>query len=95
MVYNHLCWDRTYRGYTIPAQGFRLVGAAPGWTSFARAYTDGDGFVLENSNLTCRVNNLGELVSLRIAGEDKEFLSGPGNRLLMFKGKSMPSIFSV
>ena len=85
MVYNHLCWDRTYRGYTIPAQGCRLVGAAPGWTSFARAYTDGDGFVLENSNLTCRVNNLGELVSLRIAGEDKEFLSGPGNRLLMFK----------
>ena len=85
MVYNHLCWDRTYRGYTIPAQGCRLVGAAPGWTSFARAYTDGDGFVLENSDLTCRVNNLGELVSLRIAGEDKEFLSGPGNRLLMFK----------
>ena len=85
MVYNHLCWDRTWRGHVIPAQGCRLVGKDPGWTGFASVREDGEGFVLENPNLTCRINPMGEVVSLRVAGESKEFLSGPGNRLLMFK----------
>lgn len=84
-VYNHLSWDRTYRGYVIPAQSSRLIGKDPGWTGLARAYSDGDGYVLENDSLVCRVNAAGALTSLRIAGEDREFLSGPGNRFLMYK----------
>lgn len=85
LVYNHLGWDRTYRGWRIPAQGKRLVGPEPGYTSFARAERAGEAFRLENEYLSCRVNSRGELVSLRMAGADREFLSAPGNRLLMYK----------
>ena len=85
MVYNHLGWERTYRGCTIPAQGCRLVGPDAGWSKKAAVSADKDGYVLENRHLTCRINAAGEVVSLRKTGESREFLSAPGNRLRMYK----------
>ena len=90
-VYNHLGWKRTFRGWEIPAQGFAVVGAGRAEGTDRRAAVwrvpagDGGGYMLRNEHLTCRVNDAGELTSVRKPGEEKEFLAGNGNRFLLFK----------
>lgn len=84
-VYNHLGWDRLYRGYTVPAQSSVVVGPDPRYEKRAAACEDGHGFTLENEFLRCHVNGTGELDSLRLTGQEREFLAGPGNKLLLFK----------
>lgn len=90
-VYNHLGWKRTFRGWEIPAQGFAVVGAGRAEGTDRRAAVwrvpagDGGGYMLRNEHLTCRVNDAGELTSVRKPGEEKEFLAGDGNRFLLFK----------
>lgn len=90
-VYNHLGWERTFRGCRIPAQGCAVIGAGGRDGAARRAEIrrvpaeDGGGCVLRNEHLVCRINDAGELVSVRKPGEAKEFLAGTGNRFLMFK----------
>ncbi|MBR5287312.1 MAG: alpha-mannosidase [Clostridia bacterium] len=60
-----------------------LPAHAPVGAAFARETED--GFVLENARLTLRVNRRGEVVSLRRAGETREYMAGAGNRFVMLK----------
>lgn len=81
-VLNLLSWPREFRGVTIPAQGSALLPRIP--DSGASVTPTGDGFLLRNEHLSCRVNARGELTSVQdTAGH--EYLAGPGNRLLMYK----------
>lgn len=90
-VHNPLGWPRLYRGHVIPAQGWAVVGPESRWTPEQRSAVrrlppeEGGGYELRNQYLTCRINEAGELVSLRLAGDETEFLSGPGNRFLLYK----------
>lgn len=88
-VYNHLGWDRTFRGRTIPAQGCAVIGpeASPGERASVRplAPEDGGGYELRSAHLVCRVDGAGELTSVRKPGCSREFLAGGGNRFLLFK----------
>ena len=89
-VYNPSGWGRTYRGQTVPAQGARVIGAGAACpeTATLRQVSGGAGetlWELRNAHLTCRVDALGQVVSLRCAGSDRELMAGPGNRLLLFK----------
>lgn len=90
-VHNPLGWVRVYRGRSIPAQGWAVVGEKAAWNDGQRASVravpleEGGGFELKNRFLICRVDGGGELVSLRLAGDGTECLAGPGNRFLLFK----------
>lgn len=90
-VYNHLGWERTFRGHRIPAQGFAVIDAGRADSSDRRAAVrripaeDGGGYLMQNEHLVCRVSDAGELVSVRKPGEVKEFLAGNSNRFLLFK----------
>ena len=90
-VYNHLGWSRRLRGYDIPAQGFAVIG--PGWNAasdrravcrYVKTETGGY-YELRNEHLICRIDNSGELLSVRKPGESREFLAGNGNRFLLYK----------
>lgn len=82
-LHNHLNWDIDYHGQTIPAQSsVALAEITP--IGRASAIAECDGFILRNENLCCRVNCRGEIVSVRDAS-GWEYLSGVGNRLMMFK----------
>ena len=82
-VYNPHSWPVTVNGVQIPAQGCACVNevAASGATVSA---CEG-GWVLENRNIRCVINQNGELVSVKKPGSDTEYLAGTGNRFLMFK----------
>ncbi len=90
-VYNHLGWERTFRGHRIPAQGCAVIDAGRTAGEVRRAEVrripaeDGGGYLLRNEHLVCRVSDAGELVSVRKPGGEKEFLAGSGNRFLLFK----------
>ena len=88
-VYNHLGWERTFRGHRIPAQGFAVIGAERGAGEGASARRlppeEGGGYELRNDHLVCRIDDAGELTSVRKPGEAREFLAGNGNRFLLFK----------
>lgn len=88
-VYNHLGWERTFRGHRIPAQGFAVIGAERGAGAGASARRlppeEGGGYELRNAHLVCRIDDTGELTSVRKPGEAREFLAGNGNRFLLFK----------
>lgn len=90
-VYNHLGWERTFRGHRIPAQGCAVIDADRAAGEARRAEVrrvpaeDGGGYVLQNEHLVCWVSDAGELISVRKPGEEKEFLAGNGNRFLLFK----------
>lgn len=84
-VYNHLSWNRSYRGEIIPAQSSCVVSVNAQAKKQAQARWNGESFVLSNAHIICCVNRLGEVTSLRMAGNDREYLSAPGNRLLMYK----------
>lgn len=81
-IHNPLSWPVCYQGQIIPAQG--CAQAAPHSVPCATVEAVEGGFVLRNSKLTCRINSLGEITSLMDA-VGWEYLSAPGNRLLLFK----------
>ena len=83
VLYNPFSWPIRYGSTQIPAQGCAFVNeqAASGATVSA---CDG-GWILENSNLRCVINQKGELTSVKKPGCDTEYLAGTGNRFLMFK----------
>lgn len=87
-VYNHLGWDRTFRGRVIPAQGCAVIEPEerPDRRAVCRRIETGTGgYELRNAHLVCRLDGSGELVSVRRPGEETEFLAGNANRLLLFK----------
>ena len=59
----------------------------------ARAYEDGDGFVLENGLIRARVDGKGEIVSLIREDSGREFAAGPMNRFRFFK--DVPRMFDA
>lgn len=84
-VYNPLGWTRSYKGCLIPAQGCAVLDTDRASLG-ASVQPRGDGsFELRNSCLVCRIDARGQLLSVKTAGGNREFLNGPGNRLLMFK----------
>ena len=83
VVYNHLSWDRTYRGQTIPAQSCAVLKGEKAAGASVRFMAEENCYELSNDYLTCRINGRGELISVKADG--KEFLMGAGNRFLMFK----------
>ena len=86
VAYNHLSWPRTFRGTQIPAQGCARVSLNGKTNGAAVSYLEQEGcYELKNPALICRINGRGELVSIRRTGSDYEYLSGTGNRFLMFK----------
>ncbi len=86
MAYNHLSWPRTVRGVTIPAQGCARVPDRDINEGATAAYIADEGvYELKNGRLVCRFNDRGELISARIPGVGREYMSGSGNRLLMYK----------
>ncbi len=85
-AYNHLGWPRTYRGTLIPAQGSAILDGSPQENGATVEYLPEENcYELKNAHLICRVNPSGELTGLRIAGENREYLAGTGNRFLMYK----------
>ncbi len=83
VVHNPHGWPIHYRGTQIPAQSCACVNdtAIAGATVSACA----EGWVLENRNLRCIINQNGELVSVKRPNSNTEYLAGTGNRWLMFK----------
>ncbi|MGN0747193.1 MAG: glycoside hydrolase family 38 C-terminal domain-containing protein, partial [Aristaeellaceae bacterium] len=84
VIYNHLSWPRVWQGQVIPAQGCAVTGA-PLPRERAVCTPVEDGFLMRNSHLVCRISSRGEVVSVRRPGDGREYLSGPGNRLMMFR----------
>ena len=87
-IYNPSSWKRVYRGVQIPAQGSAVVD----FEESAKAdhcqirHLEKEGcYELSNGYLRCRINDRGELVSVKKQGSDREYLAGAGNRFLMFK----------
>ena len=75
-IHNPLSWARL----GVPAQG---CGLPEKTGSRASVEPDGDGFILRNDCMTCRISALGEVTSVVMGG--REYLSAPGNRLLLYK----------
>ncbi len=81
-VYNHLSWPRRIHGQTVPAQGCARVKNMP--VSGASVEKTGDGhYILRNRELECEIDKGGLVV--RVKKGNREYLSAPGNRFLMFK----------
>lgn len=87
VAYNCLSWPRRIQGVTVPAQSCVVVEppAVPEHPVQLRYLEQEKSYELSNAYLTCRVNDRGELVSVKKRGADTEYLAGVGNRLLMFK----------
>lgn len=83
-VFNTLSWPVKYHGVTIPAQSSAVV-QSPAVPVHLHYLEQEDCYELSNAYLICRINNHGELVSVKKQGGDTEYLSGIGNHLLMFK----------
>ena len=84
MAYNHLSWPITYRNVTIPAQSARAVPTQPSGDGTTVCQVD-DGWELRNDEMICRFDALGQLISVKEAGQNREYLAGVANRLLMYK----------
>ncbi len=83
IVYNHLSWPIRYRGQKIPAQGWSRAEECLDEGAVCRKV---DGvYELRNDHLVCRIDSQGQLVSVKIPGNDREFMGAPGNVLRMFK----------
>lgn len=82
VVYNRHSWPVSCRGIQIPAQSCAAVEIRP--FSGASVCRCGNGWELKNANIACRVDHLGQVVSVQDAS-GREYLNGPGNRFLMFK----------
>lgn len=84
VLYNHLSWPRLWQGQLIPAQGCAVMGNPPP-SETAVCIPAEDGYELRNARMICRISSRGEVVSVRRPGDEREYLSGPGNRFLMFR----------
>ena len=86
-VYNSLSWDRLCGGVTVPAQSSALLDHSQKRETAARVRRmEQEGcYELSNRHLVCRINDRGELISVKRPGSDTEYLAGSGNRFLMFK----------
>ncbi len=86
-VSNHLSWPRRVGGVTVPAQGRARIVPETERTekSVVDYFPETQYYELRNARLTCLVDRRGQVVSVKRTGSDREFLSGPGNRFLMFK----------
>ena len=84
VVYNHLSWPRLWQGQVIPAQGCAAIGNPAPSEKAVCAPVEG-GYELRNARLVCRISSRGEVVSVRRPGDAREYLCGPGNRLMMFR----------
>ncbi len=85
-VFNPHGWDRFYRGQIVPAQGSITADPAADTSGASARYVEqGKCYELKNKHLVCRINEKGELISVRIPGEEREYLNGEGNRFLMYK----------
>lgn len=78
--------DRIF-GVTVPAQGSAAVTIppAPEQAVVLRRSESENCYELSNAHLVCRINDLGELISVKRSGGDTEYLAGEGNRFLLFK----------
>ena len=87
VAYNCLSWPRRIQGVTVPAQSSAVLepSAVLEHPVQLRYLEQEKSYELSNAYLTCRVNDRGELVSVKKQGADTEYLAGVGNRLLMFK----------
>ena len=87
VVYNCLSWSRRIQGVTVPAQSSAVIEepSALKHPVQLRYLEQEKGYELSNAYIVCRVNDRGELVSVKKQGADTEYLAGVGNRLLMFK----------
>lgn len=82
VVINTSSSPRMYWGTTIPAQGAISLGRK---NQAAATATQQDGlYILANEYMVCTLDRLGQVVSLRLAGQDKEFMAAPGNCLRMY-----------
>jgi len=86
-VLNPLPWPRNYDGVEIPPQGVAVANLQTASSRSATVvYLKAENcYELRNDHLVCRFNCCGELVSAKIPGSDREYISGQGNRFLMFK----------
>ena len=85
-VYNHLGWDRCWKGSGIPAQGCVTMPGGKVRSAASVEYLESEElYELGNQNLVCKINSSGELISVRKPGDSTEYLSSAGNRFLMFK----------
>lgn len=86
-AYNCLSFPRRIRGVTVPAQGSALADAPdlPKHPLRLSYLEQEHQYELSNQYLVCRLNEHGELVSVKKQGSETEYLKGVGNRLLMFK----------
>lgn len=82
VAFNQFSWPRTYRGVQIPAQGCASLPAHR-LHDHATVTATADGWVMENKHLRCVIGSQGQLLSVQSQGQ--EFLSAPGNRMLLFK----------
>lgn len=83
VLHNPHSWDVRCHGQVIPAQGCVPLQDVPA-SDRTTLHKEGDGFILRNSRLTCRVNAQGELTSVQDTS-GWEYLSGTANRLMMYK----------
>ena len=86
-IYNPHPWTRSYRGLAIPPHGYvRMENRLPLENQAQARYLEEERcYELSNTHLVCRVNQRGELISVKRQGSDREYMSGVGNRFLMFK----------
>ncbi len=88
-VFNTLSCARVYRGVTIPAQSSARIDpdAVPAFADTVQAtYLPEEGcYELRNRYLVCRINDRGELLGVTRPDTHTQYLSGTGNRLLLFK----------
>ena len=83
-AYNPSSQPIRFRSRYIPAQSGAQV-TTPANEKRATVTECADGWVMENQYLRCVINRQGELVSVKKTGSEVEYLSGVGNRFLMFK----------
>ena len=85
LIHNPHNWPRSYHGVKIPAQGYASYDGEQGQTAKVRFLAAENCYELANDHLLCRIDERGQLVSVKKPGTDTEYLAGPGNRFLMFK----------
>jgi len=93
-VFNSLSWPRQALvdlpsgqvEVTVPACGWKTIrpGTDEGQGSVS-AVKNAQGFVLENDLIRAQLNDRGEVVSLWDKATQREFMSGPGGRLCLYK----------
>lgn len=86
-VYNTTSFDKNYFGYTIPAFGCGIVNKynrKQSGFSDVTCREEKDCYVVHNDFYTCKVDNLGRIVSL-LGTDGYEYVKSPWNEFLMYK----------